>query len=256
MSTIDDVTQLELREVDTTGTLKASEKGLAELRKRKLIVQRHFFFTLSALLRVYLNVRKGQWFTVLKGPNFSTSIAKPETDLTVDMLTSYAFLRVFWFPDLIRYRGSWKNATFKKYNFEADGVPTSGGAFHPLLKVREEIRNIFLEMGYVNGLFGDNLLSNKHVPDSRKCQRTPLSNLGSGVLMRCSYHNCTQRENSKILSISQVCLLTSLIAENATQHANRSVDVAETRRRLLQACCYSTRKRWLRINRIPDTVVR
>jgi len=37
----------------------------------------------------------------------------------------------------------------KKYNFEAEGIPTDGGALHPLLKVREEIRNIFLEMGCV-----------------------------------------------------------------------------------------------------------
>jgi len=44
-------------------------------------------------------------------------------------------------------RGSWKTATYKKYNFEAEGIPTIGGALHPLLKVREEIRNIFLEMG-------------------------------------------------------------------------------------------------------------
>jgi phenylalanyl-tRNA synthetase alpha chain len=46
------------------------------------------------------------------------------------------------------FRGSWKTSTFKKYNFEAEGIPTTGGAFHPLLKVREEFRNIFLEMGY------------------------------------------------------------------------------------------------------------
>jgi phenylalanyl-tRNA synthetase alpha chain len=46
-------------------------------------------------------------------------------------------------------RGAWKTSTFKKYNFEAEGVPTDGGALHPLLKVREEIRNIFLEMGSV-----------------------------------------------------------------------------------------------------------
>ncbi len=46
-----------------------------------------------------------------------------------------------------KYRGAWKTSTFKKYNFEAEGIPTSGGALHPLLKVREEIRNIFLEMG-------------------------------------------------------------------------------------------------------------
>jgi phenylalanyl-tRNA synthetase alpha chain len=78
-----------------------------------------------------LPARKVQWFTVSKGPNFSTSIAKPETDLSVEMLQT----------------GSWKTATFKKYNFEAEGIPTNGGALHPLLKVREEFRNIFMEMG-------------------------------------------------------------------------------------------------------------
>ncbi|KAK7695430.1 hypothetical protein QCA50_000066 [Cerrena zonata] len=115
VSEIVDQTQLDMREVDSTGTLKAGEKALAELRRRKLIAQ-----------------RKGQWFTVSKGSNFSTSIEKPETDLTVDMLTS----------------GSWKTSTYKKYNFEAEGIPTNGGALHPLMKVREEIRNIFLEMGF------------------------------------------------------------------------------------------------------------
>ncbi|KAJ2930225.1 hypothetical protein H1R20_g6893, partial [Candolleomyces eurysporus] len=112
---INDTTQLELKEVQETGTLTTGEKILADLRKRKLIAQ-----------------KKGQWFTVKKGSNFSTSIAKPETDLTVEMLTS----------------GSWKTSTYKKYNFEAEGIPTSGGGLHPLLKVREEIRSIFLEMGF------------------------------------------------------------------------------------------------------------
>jgi phenylalanyl-tRNA synthetase alpha subunit len=46
-------------------------------------------------------------------------------------------------------RGAWKTSTYKKYNFEAEGAPTAGGSLHPLLKVREEIRNIFLEMGCV-----------------------------------------------------------------------------------------------------------
>ncbi|KAF5344093.1 hypothetical protein D9758_008818 [Tetrapyrgos nigripes] len=113
VDTITDTTQLELQEIQSTGDLKSGEKVLADLRKRKLITQ-----------------RKGQWFTVHKGPAFSTSIAKPETDLTAEMLAS----------------GAWKTSTFKKYNFEAEGIPTSGGALHPLLKVREELRDIFLEM--------------------------------------------------------------------------------------------------------------
>jgi phenylalanyl-tRNA synthetase alpha chain len=115
VTVIKDVTRDDLNEIASTGTLKSGEKALSDLRKRKLI-----------------NQKKGQWFTVRKGSNFSTSTAKPETDLTVDMLAS----------------GSWKTSTFKKYNFEAEGIPPAGGALHPLLKVREEIRNIFLEMGF------------------------------------------------------------------------------------------------------------
>ncbi|CUA70087.1 phenylalanyl-tRNA synthetase alpha chain [Rhizoctonia solani] len=112
---ITDTTQSELREIQSTGTLAAGDKAINELKKRKLVVQ-----------------RKGLWFTVTKGSNFSTSIAKPETDLTYDMLQS----------------GAWKSSTFKQYNFEAEGTPTNGGALHPLLKVREEFRNIFFEMGF------------------------------------------------------------------------------------------------------------
>jgi len=110
-----DATAEELREIKATGTLKAGEKAISELRKRKLVLQ-----------------KKLLWFSVIKGPNFSTSTEKPETDLTFDMLST----------------GAWKTATFKKYNFEAEGIPTNGGALHPLLKVREEFRNIFLEMGF------------------------------------------------------------------------------------------------------------
>lgn len=45
--------------------------------------------------------------------------------------------------------GAWKEAAFKQYNFAAAGQPTDGGALHPLLKVREEMRQIFFDMGYV-----------------------------------------------------------------------------------------------------------
>lgn len=45
--------------------------------------------------------------------------------------------------------GSWKSKSFKAYNFDALGVPPSRGHYHPLMKVRTEIRQIFLEMGCV-----------------------------------------------------------------------------------------------------------
>lgn len=44
--------------------------------------------------------------------------------------------------------GEWKNVAFKAYNFDADGKPPDGGYLHTLLKVREQFRLIFLEMGF------------------------------------------------------------------------------------------------------------
>ncbi|XP_011260085.1 phenylalanine--tRNA ligase alpha subunit isoform X1 [Camponotus floridanus] len=67
-----------------------------------------------------------------KGPNFSTKMEKLEADLTSDLLTN----------------GAWKNKKFKPYNFEALGAALQVGHLHPLLKVRQEFRKIFLEMGF------------------------------------------------------------------------------------------------------------
>ncbi len=71
-------------------------------------------------------------FLVRKGPKFSTSISKVEAELTPEMIAT----------------GSWRNLTFKPYNFVADGAIPQGGSLHPLLKVRSEFRQIFLEMGF------------------------------------------------------------------------------------------------------------
>ncbi|GAU90423.1 hypothetical protein RvY_02840 [Ramazzottius varieornatus] len=72
-------------------------------------------------------------FLVSKGTKFSTSVSKAEADLTVEMLT----------------KDGWKEKKFKEYNFDALGVAPSGGYYHPLMKVRSEFRQIFLEMGFV-----------------------------------------------------------------------------------------------------------
>ncbi|CAI6361475.1 unnamed protein product [Macrosiphum euphorbiae] len=71
-------------------------------------------------------------FTLGKGPEFTTSIVKLETELTTEMIAS----------------GSWKSTPFKPYNFEALGQPQLAGCLHPLLKVRSDFRQIFLEMGF------------------------------------------------------------------------------------------------------------
>lgn len=71
-------------------------------------------------------------YIISKGANFTTTISKPETDLTPEMIQS----------------GDWKQKTFKPYNFDALGIMPTSGHLHPLLKVRTEFRQIFLEMGF------------------------------------------------------------------------------------------------------------
>ena len=63
---------------------------------------------------------------------FIIVIAKAETDLTAEMVQD----------------GSWRTKTFKPYNFNALGIMPPSGYLHPLLKVRTEFRQIFLEMGF------------------------------------------------------------------------------------------------------------
>lgn len=72
-------------------------------------------------------------FVLSKGPSFAaTRGAKAVADLTREMLND----------------GSWEKATFKKYNFNATGREPLAGQLHPLLKVRQEFRELFLELGF------------------------------------------------------------------------------------------------------------
>lgn len=58
--------------------------------------------------------------------------SKKETDLTFEMLNNE----------------TWKNCEFKQYNWNSKGKEVVCGAFHPLMKVREQFRIILLEMGF------------------------------------------------------------------------------------------------------------
>ncbi|KAL2100949.1 hypothetical protein ACEWY4_002710 [Coilia grayii] len=112
---IDDSVQEKLVQIQKGIANDVDEKEKNELKKRKLLAE--------------VTV-KSYWIT--KGPSFSTTITKQETDLTPEMLAS----------------GSWKQKSFKPYNFEALGVALDCGHLHPLMKVRTQFRQIFLEMGF------------------------------------------------------------------------------------------------------------
>ncbi|KAH7697327.1 phenylalanyl (f) trna synthetase protein 1 b, partial [Aphelenchoides avenae] len=112
---VDDTACKELQAIKGGSAKSLSDAAIKELKKRKLVVE---------------NSMKA--FTVRKGPNFMTKLEKAEVDLTAEMIAN----------------GSWKNKTFKKYNFQALGVPPASGHLHPLLKVRSEFRDIFFQMGF------------------------------------------------------------------------------------------------------------
>lgn len=90
-------------------------KTISDLKKRKLITE---------------SVVK--YIIIEKGKDFKHQIDRPETDLTTNLLQS----------------GQWKVKKFKDYNFNALGITAERGHLHPLLKVREQFRQIFLEMGF------------------------------------------------------------------------------------------------------------
>lgn len=71
-------------------------------------------------------------YSVKKGPSYAPRRKKAATDLTRENLQ----------------RGDWRELEFKEYNFNAKGQPLEGGHLHPLLKVRQQLKNIFRQMGF------------------------------------------------------------------------------------------------------------
>lgn len=115
VESVEDKTREELQSVSETCGKELNENLLKEMKKRKLIDR-----------------QKRTWYSVSKGVAFSVNLEKLSTDLTAEMIQS----------------GSWRQSKFKNYNFSACGPATRGGHLHPLLKVREEFRQIFFEMGF------------------------------------------------------------------------------------------------------------
>ncbi|KAF7638886.1 AA_TRNA_LIGASE_II domain-containing protein [Meloidogyne graminicola] len=111
---VQDTARDELKQIKE-GIHNLDAKSIGNLKKRKWIAEISF----KAMI-------------VTKGSNFHENLTKPELDLTTEMITT----------------GSWRNKTFKKYNFEAMGIIPQSGHLHPLLKVRSEFRDIFFQMGF------------------------------------------------------------------------------------------------------------
>ncbi|KAF5745710.1 Phenylalanyl-tRNA synthetase / phenylalanine--tRNA ligase putative isoform 1 [Tripterygium wilfordii] len=86
--------------------------------------------TLKARKLIVLQTWKG--YSVRKGPNYAPKRKKVATDLTRENLQ----------------RSDWKELEFKEYNFNAKGPPSECGCLHPLMKVKKQLKDIFLQMGF------------------------------------------------------------------------------------------------------------
>ncbi|KAK6188247.1 hypothetical protein SNE40_004469 [Patella caerulea] len=115
VETIEDKVEKCMQQIKKMNLENIADSQIAEFKKRKLVSE-----------------EKLTSYIVTKGEDFTLNVSKPEVDLTAEMIAS----------------GSWKTKNFKPYNFDALGVPPQGGYLHPLLKVRTQFRQIFLEMGF------------------------------------------------------------------------------------------------------------
>jgi phenylalanyl-tRNA synthetase alpha chain len=112
---IKDIVQEHLNLIVSNSPNEVTDAQRQEYKKRKLLQE---VVTKSFLLG--------------KGIDFSISVEKLETELTQEMVAS----------------GSWKERKFKPYNLDSFGIVPERGHLHTLLKVRDEFRQIFLEMGF------------------------------------------------------------------------------------------------------------
>lgn len=71
-------------------------------------------------------------YTVTPGPAFALERKALATDVTAAAVAS----------------GAWRTASYKPLNYDALGTIPTGGALHPLLKVRAAYRRIFTAMGF------------------------------------------------------------------------------------------------------------
>ncbi|CAG2057995.1 unnamed protein product, partial [Timema podura] len=133
VESVTDTVSLDLQRICSGQGDEVAENFKQDYKKRKLLQQ---VVTKSFLLG--------------KGPNFSTSVSKPETDLTPEMIAT----------------GSWRQKKFKPYNLDALGVPPECGHLHPLLKVQprlttslpveylERVKKVHSEGGYGSQGYG------------------------------------------------------------------------------------------------------
>lgn len=112
---VDSITDNAMAMLETVAAGQADKATVDNLKRRKMVSLKTF-----------------KTWQVGKGIKFALERKTFATDLNFEMLKT----------------GSWADEEFKDYNFQAKSKELSTGALHPLMKVRQEFRNILLEMGF------------------------------------------------------------------------------------------------------------
>eukprot|EP01080_Neovahlkampfia_damariscottae_P012290 gene12290-5873_t len=96
----------------------------------------------SKVLQIYkkkkiITISNIKFFEITKGESFTLERKKQTTEMTFELMQKIQ-------------KGELKaeEIDFKEYNYKAKGKRVESGYLHPLLKVRTEFREIFLEMGF------------------------------------------------------------------------------------------------------------
>ncbi|KAM0674128.1 Phenylalanyl-tRNA synthetase [Gurleya vavrai] len=100
---------------DKFQNLNLDTKTLQNLRKRKLIEE-----------------NKNVFYKISKGDKYQPNLPNFATEITSQMISSSSYV----------------NFTFKPYNFDTTGKIPLKGNLHPLLKVKDEFRKIFIALGF------------------------------------------------------------------------------------------------------------
>lgn len=94
-----------------------NDKNYSDLKRRRLV-----------------DLNKENIYLIRKGEKYG-KLEEGPVELTAEMVNNYN-------------EDVFKVITFKKYNFDTTGSIPTCGSLHPLMKIREEFKKIFLEMGF------------------------------------------------------------------------------------------------------------
>lgn len=133
-----DEVQLQLQEIHSNVNFNLPPKVIKILKKRKLC-----------------KTQSQNYWLISKGMEYQPTRVKPISDLTLDDIEKYMTVnkndeehKSLTEENEIQDYEIWSGPPIKPMNFNSTGLNLDYGTLHPLMKMREEMRRILLDMGF------------------------------------------------------------------------------------------------------------